>query len=60
MIDDESDHTEEDSGTSDQAVSHGEERVSGALARHPPFSDEVVFGELGVLRLRAVQLNPRS
>ena len=33
---------------------------SGAIARHPPFSDEVVFGELGVLRLRAVQLNPRS
>jgi len=24
------------------------------------FSDEVVFGELGVLRLRDVQLNPRS
>ena len=60
MIDDESSNTEYDPGTSDQAVSQGEERVSGAIAWHPPFSDGVVFGELGVLWLRAVQLNPRS
>ena len=32
--------------------------VQSRSTRH--FSDEMVLGELGVLRLRDVQLNPRS
>ena len=54
MIGDESDNTEQDTGTSDQAVSKGEERTRHKVSSQGtrPFPEERVFGSLGVLRLQ--------
>ncbi len=57
VIDDESDNTEQDPGTSDPAISQGEEprRHKVPTRGNTQFSFARVFGELGVFRLRNVQ-----
>jgi hypothetical protein len=56
VIGDEPDNTEQDTGTSDQAVSQGEERWRHQMLSHGirQFREEQVFGPLGVMRLQGL------